>query len=411
MEQLFHNPGLNHIGQQILNQVNTDIRIEPKDVSKTWIQIVDFVQRNEKVCLMYFYSNFGLNPIGRKILIELNFKGIQAARGVCKTWKNIIDDCLFWNAWNWKLLCSKIPAWKQYRYQQDEDYSEDYSDNDRMISGYRFSNIVFESLKVFKFNQVTCDLTKNAISLLNIRFLIMQKRKPVGDSYFNECMWAEITVKYLKMYKIHHLWASLLQIHTWKNMEKIPNTFRRATFRILNRELLESDLVEWRLKDEEQLDPLDDQIMALNNLTNFCLNPHLKQIGQKIFSYLDFKDQMTSRRVCFSFKKAIDIMWAENVGYSIPKFYSKLFYNRNSARKLIKQIKSAQKIRQSAKKRSGSPIKQQNSKKAKISWRPKDEETIHWTSGVSTEAKSSGKFGQISWKQNGDFELRWTKGL
>ena len=100
MDQLFHNPGFNHIGQQILNQVNKEIRIQPKDVSKTWTQIADFVQSNEKANLMYFYSNFGLNHIGRKIFMELNFEGIQAARGVCKTWKNIIDDYQFWLEWN-----------------------------------------------------------------------------------------------------------------------------------------------------------------------------------------------------------------------------------------------------------------------------------------------------------------------
>ena len=110
-------------------------------------------------------------------------------------------------------------------------------------------------------------------------------------------------------------------------------------------------------------------------------------------------------------------MWAENVGFSIPKFYSRLCYNRNSARKLSKQIQTAQKNFQNTKKRSGSPINQMSKKakiieeKASISWRPKDEQTLRWTSGVSRDAKTTGKFGQISWKQNDDLELRWTQGL
>ena len=110
-------------------------------------------------------------------------------------------------------------------------------------------------------------------------------------------------------------------------------------------------------------------------------------------------------------------MWAENVGFSIPKFYSRLCYNRNSARKLIKQIQTAQKNFQNTKKRSGSPINQMSKKakiieeKASISWRPKDEQTLRWTSGVSRDAKTTGKFGQISWKQNDDLELRWTQGV
>ena len=108
-------------------------------------------------------------------------------------------------------------------------------------------------------------------------------------------------------------------------------------------------------------------------------------------------------------------MWAENVGFSIPKFYSRLCYNRNSARKLIKQIQTAQKNFQNPKKRSGSPINQMSKKakiveeKASISWRPKDENTLRWTSEISKDTKITGKFGQISWKQNNDLELRWTQ--
>ena len=110
-------------------------------------------------------------------------------------------------------------------------------------------------------------------------------------------------------------------------------------------------------------------------------------------------------------------MWAENVGFSIPKFYSRLCYNRNSAQKLIKQIQTAQKSGRIAKKRSGSPINQILKKakivqvKPSISWRPKDEETLRWTTEVPKDVKTTEKFGQISWKQNDDLELRWTQGV
>ena len=412
MDQLFHNPGLNHIGQQILNLLNKEIKIQPKNISQTWTQIVDFVQSNEKTNLMYFYSNFGMNHIGRKIFMELNFEGIQALRGVCKTWKDIIDNYKFWQDWN--EFRSKI----QFRY-EDEDFSSYVGDG---ISGYRFLDIVLESFKVFDFNLETRELTKNAISLFCIRYLIKKKRER-GDwernPDFYEYMWAKIAEKYLKMCKIYNLWAKLLQIHASKNVENLPNVLRLIATDFYWH-YFTNDTVDWELMEVE-FDPLDDQSKVLNNLTNFCLNPNLKHIGQKIFSYLKFKDQANSRQVCFSFKEAIDLMWAENVGISITRLYLRLFYNRNSARKLIKQIQTAQKnLHQITKKRSGSPINQISKRakiveeKASISWRPKDEQTLRWTSDItegSKETKISGKFGQISWKQNGESELRWTQGL
>ena len=411
MDQLFHNPGFNHIGQQILNQVNKDIRIQPKDVSKTWTQIEDFVQSNEKTNLMYFYSNFGLNHIGRKIFMELNFEGIQAAREVCKTWKNIIDDYQFWLEWN---------QYKEKLSDADSDSDSDYLDDedDHYIGSdfdYRYLNLILNSFKVFEFNQESRELTKNAISLFCIRYLFLSKT--TGDKWerneeFYDDMWAKIVMKYLKMYKIHHLWASLLKIHACKYFEKVPtNHLGTMISLVVNDEYRERVFHSKYLK----FDPIDYKIKALNNLINFCLNPNLKHIGQRIFSYMKFEDQINSRRVCYSFKKAIDIMWAENVGFSIPKFYSRLCYNRNSARKLIKQIQTAQKNFQNPKKRSGSPINQMSKKakiveeKASISWRPKDENTLRWTSEISKDTKITGKFGQISWKQNNDLELRWTQ--
>ena len=427
MDQLFHNPGLNHIGQQILNQVNTDIQIETKHVCQTWTQIVDFVKSNEKLCLMYFYSNFGLNHIGKKILMGLKFKEIQAARGVCKTWKNIIDNYQFWFE---KTQCKDKRIVNVFSDDEDDDgypitpatIKVKHWVNSKIIC-FEYLNLLIRSFEVFEFNQETHGLTKNAISLFCLRYNFLKRTE--GDDWernteFYEIMWAEIGVKYLKMYKIHHLWVTLLQTHTWKNMDKTPNVLRRVASG-LNRRVyeIESDFVSDQ-KMIVEFDPLDDQIMVLNNLTNFCLNPNLKHIGQKIFAYLKFKDQATSRQVCFSFKEAIDLMWAENVGISITRLYLRLFYNRNSARKLIKQIQTAQKnLHQITKKRSGSPINQISKRakiveeKASISWRPKDEQTLRWTSDItegSKETKISGKFGQISWKQNGDFELRWTAG-
>ena len=303
MEQLFHNPGLNHIGKQILNQVNTDIQTEPKDVSKTWTQIVDFVKSNEKINLMYFYSNFGLNHIGRKILMRLKYKEIQAARGVCKTWKNIIDNYQFWFE---KTQCKDKRIVNVFSDDEDDDYPVTPSTIKvkhwvySKITGFRYLNLLIRSFEVFEFNKETQELTKNAISLFCLRYKFLEKTE--GDDWeynleFYEHMWAEIGVKYLKMYKIHDLWASLLQIHTWNNLDKIPNVLRRVASG-LNHSLLEieSDFVSDK-KMTVEFDPIDDQVKVLNNLTNFCLNPHLKHIGQKIFSYLKFKDQATSRQV------------------------------------------------------------------------------------------------------------------
>ena len=344
LDQLFHNPGLIHIGHQILNQVNKESKIQPKNVSQTWSQIVGFVQSNEKMSLMYFYSNFGKNHIGRKIFMELNFEGIQAARGVCKMWKDIIDDYQFW--WEWNQIRDKKLEWNH-----DEDAYYISSSHAR----YGYLNFVLNSFKVFDFHQETRGLTKNAISFFCIRSMFLQKyqsEKFERNMGFYQDLWLKIAIRYLNMYKIQNLWAALLKIHSWKKVKKMPNElpFNSNFWQCESKSFLEKYL------KKLEFDPLDDKIKSLNNLTNFCLNPNLKHIGQKIFSYLKFKDQVTSRRVCFSFKKAIDTIWAENVGLSMPKFNLRLSYSRNSARKLMKQIKSAQKSGQIAKKRSGCPI-------------------------------------------------------